>query len=237
VIDYSFTNEKVEIELNISKEFRSIYDLAYTLIDLQALITSINYVTFEKGRYKSLPITSRSFAVQYRDELLLKSFKQGSFKSSLVSGLITGMIVLFADKYYDSKKATAIEFAVPQVTSPLTESNQRISVNIEQNINIDNSVNIDVNSNNINNEPFEDNMNENDGRTFNVRCQNDNTRQRMQTIIDNTEIIPGNPEASTHNLINNINSSGILEGHQIPTDEQGIKAIATSVERFTKSIE
>lgn len=199
---HGYAMEKLEIELFISKEFKSIFDLGYALVDLQALITSMNYVAYEKRGYKKLPITSRTFAVKYRDELLLKEFHQGSFRSSLISGVLAGLIVLFTEKVYDSTKA---------VTPPAPPA--VVNINIENIYHIDNS------------------------RTFNVRSHNERVNQQIIEIINRTTIVPGDSEASTLNLINEINSSEILGDHQIPTDEQGIKAIATSVERFTKTME
>lgn len=221
---YGFAKEKVEIELNISKEFQSIFDLAYTLIDLQALITSINYVTYEKRGYKTLPVTSRTFAAKYRDELMLKAFEQGSFRSNLTSSLIEGLILLFADKYYDSIKAAA------PPTPPTV-----ININIENNIHNDNRLTTNVRHENIQN--IENDVYTDNSRTFSVQCQDETLQQRMNEIIDRTRVIPGDPETSTQNLIEEINSSEILGNHHIPTDEQGVKAIAASVERFTKSIE
>lgn len=202
MVSYGYARDKVEISLNISKKFNNIFDLGYALVDLQALITSINYVTFEKSGYKTLPVTSRTFAIKYRDELYLKEFSEGSFKSELIGSVIAGLIVLFVEKYYDSTKTIT-----PQPPPVVAK------VNVVHHYNIDNS------------------------RTFNVRCHDDNVRKKINKIIQRTKVIPGNPEVSTKNLIDEINSSDILGDHKIPIEEQGVKAISNSVERFTKSME
>ena len=67
--DSKYFDEKFEVTLKISKEFNSVYELGYTLVDLQALINSCSYVFFEEKEYKSLPVTSRKFASKYKDEL------------------------------------------------------------------------------------------------------------------------------------------------------------------------
>lgn len=204
--------DKVGIELYISKKFNSIFDLGYALVDLQALITSINYVTYTQHRYKSLPITSRTFAVKYKSELLMVDFKQGSFWSNLISTVLGGLIVMFAEKYIDYSTDT-----VPPV-QPVT-----INMTIQNNIN-----------NIIHNEIHNGVRNT---KMFVIHCEDQKLKQQMAEIVERTSIIPNDSVQSTENLITEINSSEILGAHKIPVDEQGIKSIAISVDRFAKSVE
>lgn len=101
--------DKFDIEIKLNERFDNIYSLCYALIDLQAVANSTAYIRSKSEiKSKSLPTTVRTFGKKYKDELKLNNFKEGSFVASVTAGIVTGIILKFLDKYFDSRQIQQI---------------------------------------------------------------------------------------------------------------------------------
>lgn len=101
---YSFINnlENINLKLHINKRFDNVFDLAYTLVDLQSVLSTFYYVTFTEYKAKSLQTTNRNFTKQFSDVLKLKSFQSGTFTGDIGSSILSGLVLKFIEKAIDN---------------------------------------------------------------------------------------------------------------------------------------
>jgi hypothetical protein len=184
-------DDKFDIEIRLNEKFDSIYSLCYALIDLQAVANSTAYIR-SKTELKSdkVPTTVRTFGKKYKDELKLNKFSQGSFVASVAAGVVTGVILKFLDKYFDSRA----------VHNHVHINNDRRTASIQ------------------------------------VRFENPEVEEQINTVLDNVNIVQDNIELSLENAINAVNSSGILGEQQIVYASNGLKLLAHDIERLGKNI-
>ncbi len=88
----------IEFSVKILKRFTNVFNLAYLLVDLNALINAFYFISFNKLKAKRLQVTYRRFADKYQDALILRSVEKGSFILELTSSLLISAIIMFVEK-------------------------------------------------------------------------------------------------------------------------------------------
>jgi len=99
-----------KMKLILHRDFRSVYDLSYALVDLQSVLGTFYYATSTKSKAKRIPSTSRSFSNRYKDALILESFSKGSFIATVLGTFIAGILLLFIERlFFERRRNAAVE--------------------------------------------------------------------------------------------------------------------------------
>ena len=69
---FDSVSDPVDMELSLGKNFKTVYSLAYCLVDLNAVVNTFYRVGLGDARAKYWPITSRFFSGQYSEALMAK---------------------------------------------------------------------------------------------------------------------------------------------------------------------
>jgi hypothetical protein len=90
----------LKVTFNLSKRFKSVFELAYALVDLQSAMSTFYYVGTNLVKVPQLPTTTRNFTKGYEELFTLNDFRSGSFGADIATAVIAGLFLKFLESLF-----------------------------------------------------------------------------------------------------------------------------------------